>query len=414
MKVLIIHWLYEPHFLGGGERVVQMLAEGLVVAGHEVVVVTTAPGWRRRIAHVKGVKVYYIGLRNVYWYLSAGAKLRVLKPLWHILDLNNLAMAREVAKVVDVERPDIVHSHGLEGFSTAVWQAARSRGLPRVHSMHSYYLLCPRASMFYRGENCTTLCGQCRMFTAVRRRMAEKLDAAVGCSRFIMNRHLEFSFFQQVPLREVVYYGYAPLASPPARRRHSGKLRVGFLGRLDPTKGVELLISAAASLLKGECELRIAGKGREPYEQELKERAASLDVRFMGFVNTEAFLAEVDVLVVPSLWNDPCPLVIIEAFAQGVPVIGSNRGGIPERIDEGKTGFVFSPERPETLTAALERLISDRDLLAHMHAETLLRARDLSPQRMVDDYLEVYGKVLGNTPHGEEPYSPASVAQSGH
>lgn len=200
----------------------------------------------------------------------------------------------------------------------------------------------------------------------------------------------------------------------PARRRRSGKLRVGFLGRLDPTKGVELLIRAAAPLLKGECELRIAGKGREPYEQELKERAASLDVRFMGFVKTEAFLAEVDVLVVPSLWNDPCPLVIIEAFAQGVPVIGSNRGGIPERIDEDKTGFVFSPEHPETLTVALERFISDRDLLARMNAESLLRARDLSPKRMVDDYLEVYGKALGNTPHREEPVSPPVLAQRGH
>jgi hypothetical protein len=57
MKVLIVHWLYEPNFLGGGERIVQTLAEGLVVEGHEVVVVTTVPGWRTSIASIRGVKV---------------------------------------------------------------------------------------------------------------------------------------------------------------------------------------------------------------------------------------------------------------------------------------------------------------------------------------------------------------------
>jgi len=414
MKVLIVHWLYEPHFLGGGERIVQSLAEGLVAEGHEVVVVTTVSGWRTSIASIRGVKVYYVGLRNVYWYLNAGPKRRLLKPLWHILDLNNLAMAREVAKIIDIERPDIVNSHGLEGFSTAVWRRVKSRGLPCIHSMHSYYLLCPRASMFRLGENCKTLCSQCRIFAGVRRRMDVSLDAAIGCSRFIMNRHLEFSFFRETPLREVVHHGYAPKAVSPARRRHSGKLRVGFLGRFDPTKGIELMIRAAAPLLKTECELRIAGKGPEPYEQKLKEEAGTLDVRFMGFVNAEAFLAELDVLVVPSLWNEPSGLVILEAFAQGVPVIGSNRGGIPECIEENKTGFIFSPEHPETLTAALERCAADRDMLARMQVDALSRSHEVLPKRMIDGYLSVYAKALGRTPPGEEPSSPATLAQRGH
>lgn len=413
MKVLIVHWLYEPNFLGGGERIVQTLAEGLVVEGHEVVVVTTVPGWRTSIASIRGVKVYYIGLRNVYWYLNAGAKRRFLKPLWHILDLNNIAMAREVAKVMDIERPDIVHSHGLEGFSTAVWRPVKARGLPCIHSMHSYYLLCPRATLFRRGKNCVTLCGQCRVFASVRRRMAEKLDAVIGCSRFIVNRHLDFSFFRKTPLREVVYHGYAPGSVSPPRRRRSGKLRVGFLGRLDHTKGIEVLIGAAAPLLK-ECELQIAGKGAPAFVEKLKERAASLAVQFVGFVKAEAFLSEVDVLVVPSLWNEPSGMVIIEAFAQGVPVIGSNRGGIPECIEENKTGFLFSPEHPETLTAALERFISDRDLLARMQVDALSRSRELLPKRMIDGYLAVYGKALGDTPHREEPSSPAVLVQRGN
>jgi len=173
-----------------------------------------------------------------------------------------------------------------------------------------------------------------------------------------------------------------------------------------------VLIGAAAPLLK-ECELRIAGQGPPGYVEKLKKRAASLDVQFVGFVKAEAFLAEVDVLVIPSLWNEPSGMVIIEAFAQGVPVIGSNRGGIPECIEENKTGFLFSPERPESLTAALERFISDRDLLARMQVDALSKSYDLLPSRMIDGYLAVYEKALGDTPHREEQSSPDALLQRG-
>jgi glycosyltransferase involved in cell wall biosynthesis len=73
------------------------------------------------------------------------------------MDIYNPLMAWEVKKIIDREQPDLVHTHNLQGFSVAAWKVVKKRGLPLVHTMHDYYLLCPRNTMFGGGRNCTEL-----------------------------------------------------------------------------------------------------------------------------------------------------------------------------------------------------------------------------------------------------------------
>ena len=214
----------------------------------------------------------------------------------------------------------------------------------------------------------------------------------------MLQRHLDFAFFARARVRRAIYNSHSPTnVLPRAESARSSKLRLGYLGRLHPTKGVELLIEAAKSF-DGACELRIGGTGSSSYEQQLRKQAAGVDARFEGFVNSERFLAGLDVLVVPSLWNEAFGLVVAEAFAQGVPVIGSTRGAIPELIEDGATGFLFDPERPESLTAAIARFVSDRGLAQKMRSQVLEKSRDFLPQRMVNEYLELYREVLDRAP----------------
>jgi glycosyltransferase involved in cell wall biosynthesis len=373
VKILIIHCFYEPNFLGGGERVVQTLADGLVAAGHEVVVISTARGGGIASAYVRGVKVYYAGIRNVYWHLSDQTKRPALKPLWHLIDTYNLPMALEVGRILDIEKPALVHTHGLDGFSVAAWKQIKSRGLPCVHTTHTYYLLCPRASMYRDGANCGGWCWDCRLYGMPRRGPSAAVDAAVGVSRFVLQRHLDFGFFGRARVRRAIHNSHSPTdILPRTESARSSRLRIGYLGRLHPTKGIELAIQAVASF-DGKCELWIAGTG-------------------------SYFLADLDVLVVPSLWNEPFGLVVAEAFAQGVPVIGSMRGAIPELIEDGVTGFVFEPDQPESLNAAIGRFVSDRGLAEKMRPKVLEKSRDFLPQRMVNEYLEVYREVLDRAP----------------
>ena len=119
-----------------------------------------------------------------------------------------------------------------------------------------------------------------------------------------------------------------------------------------------------------------------------------MDVRWLGFISPEALLSAVDVLVVPSLWHDTAPRVVFEAFAQGVPVVGSNRGGIPELVADG-TGWLFEPDDPGALATALRCCVERRERLAAMGAAAREYAKLFSPEAVVTGYLKVYETALG-------------------
>jgi glycosyltransferase involved in cell wall biosynthesis len=162
-------------------------------------------------------------------------------------------------------------------------------------------------------------------------------------------------------------YGFVPLRRQ-RRCDPQTPLRIGFVGTLVWHKGVHVLVDAVRSLPSDAYELKIFGDPdvfRE-YSADLRVRAEGLPIRFMGsFDPAQAadVYAQFDVLVVPSLWLENSPLVVHEAYLAGLPVVASDLGGIADLIADGRTGFLFDPASPTTLTAALRLLIENRDRL---------------------------------------------------
>jgi glycosyltransferase involved in cell wall biosynthesis len=397
MKVLLANTLYDPYIVGGAERSVQLLAEALLQAGHEVVVVSTRPEPKVQVVQVNGVKVYYVGLRNVYW--PFGGRKRGLAPkiLWHAIDTHNLAMAHAIKRILDIEQPALVHTNNLAGLSVAVWWEVKKIGLPLVHTLRDYYLLCPRATMFRNGRTCETQCWDCMLYSLLRRQRSNLVDAVVGISHHILARHLAFGCFGRTPFREVIFNAYS---APPSRQSRTAeigeRLRLGFLGQLRPNKGVELLIKGLHQIPGDRWELWVGGKGPDDYERYLRSRYNLRSVQFLGFVRPEVFFPKIDVLLVPSIWCEPLGRTVLEAYAYGVPVIASNRGGIPEILEDGKTGFVFDPSRPETLRLAIERFLHSPDLVRSMRQNILEKSKIFSPERICAQYLRVYTNVVGH------------------
>jgi glycosyltransferase involved in cell wall biosynthesis len=276
----------------------------------------------------------------------------------------------------------------------AVWRAIKARGLPLVHTMRDQYLLCPRSTMFKNGLDCNSQCTTCRLYASPRMRMTRAVDAVTGVSRFIIDKHRQHGCFANAT-QHVIYNAYERSAesvrSAPAGA-HANPLRFGYLGRLHPLKGVDRLIHAFSGLDPGDAELWIAGTGRAQDEAALKALAGERHVRWMGFVKPESLLGELDVLVVPSLGHDTAPRAVLEAFAFGVPVIGSNRGGIPELVT-GETGWIFDPDEPEALAKALRRCLQERSRLAAMGASALERSGRFTYEASVGGYLKVYEAV---------------------
>ena len=152
----------------------------------------------------------------------------------------------------------------------------------------------------------------------------------------------------------------------------SARLRVGFAGTLVWHKGAHVLIEAAAALPPGSCEVKIFGNPDTfpAYARELRTMAEGLPVKFMGAFDGNGLAGayqQIDVLAVPSLWLENSPLVIHEAMMAGKPVIASRIGGIPELVDDGRTGLLHEAGNASELAAALRRLAGPSPLLAALN-----------------------------------------------
>src|SRR5210317_2202011 len=129
MKIFIINTLYEPNIIGGAERSVQILAEELVRCGNNVTVATLNPDKGILTRHINGVKVIYIGLKNIYWPYQKN-KPKILRPLWHAIDSHNPLMASLIGELLLKEKPDVVHTNNIRGFTVATWKVIKKHNYP--------------------------------------------------------------------------------------------------------------------------------------------------------------------------------------------------------------------------------------------------------------------------------------------
>lgn len=171
---------------------------------------------------------------------------------------------------------------------------------------------------------------------------------------------------------------------PAQQPRDPGPLRVVFIGRVLPMKGPDVLLKAAALLDRTDVEYTIIGSAvftREAelssYEVELRRLAAdvSVPVHFEAFVarpELPAALQRADIVVVPSVWQEPGALTIGESLATGLPLIASRMGGIPELV--GDAGVLFDPHQPAELAAAIDELASDEERRASLGHAARARA----------------------------------------
>lgn len=374
----------------------QALAEGMLQRGHQVTVVTTQPEGEGSVAQINGVQVCYLPVENIYRPFSEERPNVARKALWHAIDSYNPGMRRALGAILDREKPDIVNSHNIVGFSAAAFTAVKERKLPLVHTLHDQYLLCPKSTMFRRGRNCQSPCLSCGVLAIPRRRQSLRVDVVIGVSRFILDRHLGFGYFADAEPR-VIYNGIETAAAVSRSPRTNGAFRFGFLGQIRPTKGLHELIEAFVAECGGEAELWIAGHGDVSYERELRERTATVPgVRWLGFVDPRNLLDAVDVLVVPSVWRDTAPLVVLEALASAVPVLGSDRGGIPELIPPD-AGWVYDPDEKGALRRALRVCLQSRTRLDQMGERGRLQVAAFGRSQFLDRYLSAYQSALERT-----------------
>jgi len=383
MKIALVNDKYIHHEGGGAQESVRILAESLASRGHQVSVWATtyrADQGISREVHAD-VRVTFLPVANVYW--PHGTRPTLLKPLWHAIDSHNPIMAGRVGQLLDEERPDILHTNILAGFSPAIWAEASRRNIPVVHTLRDYYLVCPKGARFKNGRECGSPCASCRVYNIAKMRATRHVDAVVSISRHLSRNHRVLS-----PIQEVIHNSYRAGGTLP-QKRNEGNLKIGYLGRLFETKGIELLIDAVRQTESAH--LYIAGQGAPDYMEGLRQMAPSRTT-FLGTVPPQCLFEKIDVLVVPSLWHEPFGRVAIEAMAWGIPVVASLRGGLPEIIRHSVNGWLFEPNDQGKLAQMLRTLTPK---ICHSRREACLKqSRLFLPEVITEQYERLYDRIL--------------------
>jgi glycosyltransferase involved in cell wall biosynthesis len=418
MKVIHVPYCFAPDPMGGTEIYAAGLAQDLQNLGVENVMAAPAAattsytfdGLRvRRFREATGD----VDLRQLYGAGDPGA-------------------AAEFDKILEEEKPDLVHLHAFtQGVSLRLARAVKQRKLPVVFTYHTPTVSCQRGTLvrwgktFCNGKLHVSGCSGCTLHgLGLKRSLATAVGAlppwvgrslgnaglhgkawtALRMSELTALRHNMFRslmtevdhvvavcswvrdvlLLNEVPpskitlcrhgIRLPVNDAAGPAVAPPADSKD--QLRIAFLGRYDQTKGIHILIRALRMDQSLKACLDIYGvvqsAANERYRQKMFALAANDPrISFRDPIPSHevvALLRGYDVLAVPSQWLETGPLVALEAFAAGIPVIGWNIGGLAEIVKHEIDGLLINPKSPDAWTDTLRHLTKDRALLAKLKA----------------------------------------------
>jgi glycosyltransferase involved in cell wall biosynthesis len=311
----------------------------------------------------------------------------------------NVVAFGQLLRILRRESFDVIQTHTSVAGALGRIAAKRSTRAPVVHMLHAFAAHCGRSALLQKTG------------VLIERRLDRWTDWYIAGSRAMVERGLSQRIFtaDKVVLIsngiDLARFDW-DLESTPATERTTGGngragTRIGFLGRLEPQKGVADLVRAAAIARQKNRHLRflIAGEGtlRPELEQLSRRLNVSDSVEFVGWKRDAAeFLREIDILAMPSLW-EAFGLSAAEAMAMGKPVIASRIEGLPEVVAEGETGILIPPADPGALARAIVELADNPARQRTMGRQGRARVERLFTLRgMIARHETFYESLLAN------------------
>lgn len=416
MKVAFVVHQYPPRFNTGTEIYAHRMARLLRAQGHDIRVFTHEPNAKDDVA-----------LRQVDDLVDEVPVTRLmhfagLAPNHVLHDYYDVFLGKVFGQWLDRERPDVVHVFHLLGLGLSLVEECVARGIPVHVQLMDFWFLCPTVQLLRRdGTLCegpdTPVCVDClapdnygyqdlRMFSkrdgfvesaapdpglvdvshatlglrraalhgraAFIRGVLERATGLVAPSRFLKGLFLRHGY-ADAHMRHIPY-GVDP---PPGTVRRTpvggaGRVTFGFFGSVNPQKGLEILVSAFRQYKSDALRLVVRGNMTHFPKYAKRVRAfAETDPRITfrgpyGHGELADALSSIDVLVVPSVWYENTPFVVLEAFAAGRPVIASDLGGLSELVRDGVNGRTFRAGDPGALMNVLHDFAEDPGLVQRL------------------------------------------------
>jgi glycosyltransferase involved in cell wall biosynthesis len=392
MRVLVVHESYQQR--GGEDAVAAAEAEQLELHGNTVL------RYSRHNNELKGQGPLRI----------IGAGMSAVWARKSFLDLEDLLITG---------KPDVVHFHNtLPLISPSAYYACKRRGVPVVQTLHNYRLVCPAATFLREGHLCENCLGRRVAWPAVVhgcyrgsrpasaavaamlathrmfRTWQTKVDAYIALSEFARKKHIAGG----IPATRLVVKPNFVHPDPGSRSPGEAGKYALFVGRLSEEKGLRGLL-AAWKRLSEPIPLFLLGEGPMRDEIAPKMGAPGLaEATLVGSVSRAEVLRWMHgarFLVCPSHWFEGCPLVIVEAFACGVPVVATGHGPTAEMVDHGRTGLHVAPGDEADLAAKVAWAWSHPQEMRAMGAAARQEfERKYSAKRNYDQLISLYRQLL--------------------
>ena len=364
MRFAMVTTFYPPYNFGGDGIYVERLSNSLVARGHSVEVIHDTDGFRALSgtdpeptseSEVGGVKIHR--LRGKSATLSALAAQQVGKPIVH---------GERIAQLLK-DRFDVIHFHNISLVGgPGVWEMGNAI---KLHTAHEHWLVCPTHVLWRHNREVCDKRECLRCSYAYRRppqlwrstghiaRSGRSVDAFLTFSSSTVENHRRFGF----PFPMQVVPSFLPEQPPLPKETHQTWPRPFFLcvGRLENIKGFDQVIRA---MRRSDFDLLIAGSGAE--ESRLKAEADGAEnIVFLGQKSPEelrVLYRDALALIAPSRCYEVFPLVVLEAFREGTPIIARRLGPFPEIVAQSGAGLLFDDE--EGLGSAAEQLAQTTEL----------------------------------------------------
>lgn len=373
MKIFTVVSTYAPHMIGGAEFSALNSLQWLRDQGHDVAAITMAEKGEAELfgEHIDGVRVWRLRWPRHHTHLDHDKAKFLQKLIWHAQDHFDPRNCKLMSRALDEFRPDIVLVRVISGIGYNAYYEIAKRDIPTICFMHDLNLVCSKSDMFRDGKRCKSLCAWCKVVRHIRFSAASSIPRVSFCSPSRANlemasRYIPLHKFSSVSILNANKYPRATVA-----RKIVDHMRFLYVGRLHEAKGIGTLLEAAERLADHKnFTLTVVGTG--PQEAELHRRFKNKRwCKFAGKVpqiEVANHMANSDVLCIPSIWLENSPGVVIHALSTGLPVIGSNMGGIPEYVRHFENGLLVPPGDVSAWCDALAKVLNNRSMLESWRA----------------------------------------------
>jgi len=385
MNILFIHNVYRQH--GGEDTVLQSEIDLLSLKGHQ------ADQANQQNNHIQ----------------TFADKISVLKNV-----IYSHQSKRWMASQINLSKPDIIHVHNFFPLLTpSIYDACIEAGVPVVQTLHNYRTICPGALLMRDGkicEKCVTglpyqaVLHRCyrnsipgswavaRMVAYHRKKKTwkNKVDCFIVLTRFARNKFIEAGF----PVEKIIVkpnFCEVPQMESKWFRKREGAL---FVGRLSQEKGLSTMLDAWHDL---DIPLRIAGGGPLFDNHHGKHDGC---IKLLGQIDNELVAEEMKkaaFLAMPSEWYEGFPMVLVESFAHGLPVVASRLGSMAEIVQDGITGLHFEPGNPQDLREKVQWMYNHPDACQQMGNNARKEyEQKYTPEKNYEMLIDIYQKTIEN------------------